>query len=64
MFTFMNLFSKSEEEKDYLERHKKGYVTAFLRLKEMMGTVSMVTNLKVSGEIVYDMLNSSLTFNR
>ena len=58
MFTFRNDFLKAEEEKDYLRRHEKGSETTFRRLRERMGTISVVTNLKVSGEIVYGMLKS------
>jgi transposase len=58
MFTFRNDFLKAEEEKDYLGRHEKGSETAFRKLSERIGTISVVTNLKVSGEIVYDMLKS------
>ena len=31
---------------------------AFRKNRERMGTISVITNLKVSGEIVYDMLKS------
>ena len=58
MFTFRNDFLKAEEEKDYLRRHEKGSETAFRRLRERMGTISVITDLKVSGEIVYGMLKS------
>ena len=58
MFTFRNDFLKAEEEKDYLRRHEKGSETTFRKLRERMGTISVVTNLKVSGEIVYGMLKS------
>ncbi len=52
VFTFRNDFPKAAEEKDHLRRHEKGSETAFRRPRERMGTISMVTNLKVSGEIV------------
>ena len=58
MFTFRNDFLKAEEQKDYLRRHEKGSETTFRKLRERMGTISVVTNLKVSGEIVYGMLKS------
>ena len=58
MFTFRNDFLKAEEEKDYLRRHEKGSETTFRKLRERMGTISVVTNLKISGEIVYGMLKS------
>ncbi len=57
MFTFRNDFLKAEEEKDYLRRHEKGSA-AFRSLSGRMGTLSVITNLKTSGEIVYQMLKS------
>ena len=57
MFTFRNDFLKAEEEKDYLRRHEKA-TTEFRRIGERMGTISVITNLHVSGEIIYDMLKS------
>ena len=57
MFTFRNDFLKAEEEKVYIRRHKKGS-TAFRSLSGRMGTLSVITNLKASGEIVYQMLKS------
>lgn len=58
MFTFRNDFLKAEEEKDYLGRHENGSNAAFGRLRDRMGTISVMTDLKVSGEIVYGMLKS------
>ena len=58
MFTFRNDFLKAEEEKDYLRRHEKRSETAFRKLREKMGTISVITDLKVSGEIAYDVLKS------
>jgi transposase len=58
VYTFRNDFLRAEEEKDYLERHRDGPASAFRKARERMGTISIVTNLKVSGEIVYDMLKS------
>ncbi|EQD56765.1 Transposase, IS4-like domain protein, partial [mine drainage metagenome] len=58
VYTFRNDFLKAEEEKDYLRRHEKGSESAFRKLGERMGTISVITNLRVSGEIVYDMLKS------
>ena len=64
MFTFRNDFLKAEEEKDYLRRHEKGSETAFRRLRERMGTISVMTDLKISGEIVYGMLKSRTDIER
>lgn len=56
MYTFRNDFLKAEEEKDYFGR--KGSKAGFNRIRGRMGTISVMTNLKVSGEIVYVMLKS------
>ena len=56
MYTFRNDFLKAEEEKDFLAR--SGSQARFPAIRERMGTISVITNLKVSGEIVYDMLKS------
>ena len=56
VYSFRNDFLKAEEEKDYLGR--KGSKAGFDRIRERMGTISVMTNLKVSGEIVYVMLKS------
>ena len=58
MYTFRNDFLKAEEEKDYLRREKSP--EKFKAIRERMGTISVITNLKVSGEIVYDMLKSRM----
>ena len=58
MYTFRNDFLKAEEEKDYLRREKSS--EKFKVIRERMGTISVITNLKVSGEIVYDMLKSRM----
>ena len=58
MYTFRNDFLKAEEEKDYLRREKTS--AKFRAVGERMGTISVITNLKVSGEIVYDMLKSRM----
>lgn len=52
--TFRNDFLRAEEEKDYLRRKKSG----FDRVRERMGTISVITDLHVSGEIIYTMLKS------
>ncbi|MEM4084362.1 MAG: transposase [Thermoplasmata archaeon] len=57
ILTFRNDFLKAEEEKDYLRRHERGSA-AFKDLNRRMGTISVITNLKASGEIVYQMLKS------
>ena len=56
MYTFRNDFLKAEEEKDFLAR--SGSSERFTAIRERMGTVSVITNLHISGEIVYDMLKS------
>jgi transposase len=56
MYTFRNDFLKAEEEKDFLAR--SGSPARFTAIRERMGTISVITNLKVSGEIVYGMLES------
>ncbi|MEM0134125.1 MAG: hypothetical protein QXU18_02705, partial [Thermoplasmatales archaeon] len=56
VYTFRNDFLKAEEEKDFLAR--SGSPARFRSLRDRMGTVSVITNLKVSGEIVYGMLKS------
>ena len=56
MFTFRNNFLKAEEEKDFLERNKSA--KTFEAIRDRMGTISIITNLKVSGEIIYNMLKS------
>ena len=58
MYTFRNDFLKAEEEKDYLRREKLS--AKFKAVRGRMGTISVITNLKVSGEIVYDMLKSRM----
>jgi transposase len=58
VFTFRNDFLKAEEEKDHIGRHEEFSKQEFLRIRDRMGTVSVVTNLKVSGNIVYEMLKS------
>jgi hypothetical protein len=64
MFTFRNDFLKAEEEKNYLGRHENRSNMIFRRLRDRMGTTSVVTELKVSGEIVYGMLKSQTDIER
>ena len=61
---FRNDFLKAREEKDYLWRHEKVSERGLRKLKERMGTISMVTNLRASGKIVYGMLKSSTDIER
>ena len=56
MFTFRNDFLKAEEEKDFIGRNKSA--KRFEAIRDRMGTISVITNLKVSGEIAYNMLKS------
>ena len=51
LYTFRNDFLKAEEGKDHLRRHEDG-PAAFRKIRGRMGTISVITNLKVSGEIV------------
>ncbi|MEM4090751.1 MAG: transposase [Thermoplasmatales archaeon] len=56
MFTFRNYFLKAEEEKYFLGMNKS--TKRFTAIRDRMGTISVITNLKVPGEIVYGMLKS------
>jgi len=56
VYTFRNYFLKAEEEKDFIRRNEKISETMLTKARERMGTISAITNLHVSGEIVYDML--------
>jgi len=58
VFTFRNNSLKAEEEGDSIRRNGKVSETMLKRAREGMGTISVITNLRVSGEIVYDMLKS------
>jgi len=58
VFTFRNNFLKAEEEGDFIRRNEKISETMLKKARERMGTISVITNLHVSGEIVYDMLKS------
>ncbi|MEM4058693.1 MAG: hypothetical protein QXZ12_08250, partial [Thermoplasmata archaeon] len=46
-----------EVEKDFLKRsrRRRNAVTTFHRIENKMGTITVVTDLNVSGEILYDM---------
>jgi len=54
IYTFRNDFLKAEEERDYLGRYGK----ADSRMRERMGTISVITNLNTSGERVFGLLKS------
>ncbi len=56
MFTLGNDFLKAEEEKNFIGRNK--LAKRFTAMRDRIGTISVITNLKVSCEIVYDMPNS------
>ena len=64
MFTFRNDFLRAEEEKDYLKRHAGGSESVFRKIRDRMGTISVMTDLKISGEIVYGMLKSRTDIER
>ncbi len=58
--TFQDISLKVEEEKDFLKREegKRGVVSRFRSIENRMGKISVVTDLKVSGEVIYDMLKT------
>ena len=56
MYTFRNNFQRGEYEKAFLAR--SGSPARFVTIRERIDTISVITNLKVSGEIVYGMLKS------
>jgi len=58
VYTFRNDFLKAEEERDFIRRNEKVSGSMLKKARERMGTISVITNLHVSGEIVYDMLKS------
>ena len=51
---------KAEEEKDFLRREdgKRGAVSRFRAIEGRIGKIAVITDLKVSGEVVYDMLKT------
>ncbi len=57
---FLDPGLKAEEEKDFLRRMqgKRNAVAKFHAAEKRMGTMAVITDLKVSGEIVYDMIKS------
>jgi transposase len=60
LYTFQDHSLKAEEEKDFLKREegKRGAVPRFRAIENRMGKISVVTDLKVSGEVIYDMLKT------
>ncbi len=56
MYTFRKDFLKTEE-KDYIMRYEDD--AKFRRIRNRMGTTSVITNMKASGKIVYDTLKFS-----
>ena len=58
IITFRNDFLRAEEENDFLRRNSNVKESAFAKARERMGTITVITSLRVSGEIVYDMLKS------
>ena len=58
IYIFQDTSLKAEEEKDFLrtEECKRGAVSRFGSLENRMGKIAVITDLKVSGEVVYDML--------
>ena len=58
ILTFRNNFQKSEEEKYFLGINEKAQESLLAKEMEKIGTISVITNLHVSGEMVYDMMKS------
>ena len=60
IYTFQDHSLKAEEEKGFLRREegKRGAVSRFRSVENRRGKISVVTDLKVSGEVVYDMLKT------
>ena len=60
VYLFRDPSFRAEEEKDFLRRHegKRGAVKQFREREKRMGTFPVITDLKVSGEIIYDMIKS------
>ena len=54
--TFWNDFLKAKEDKDFIRRNGEVSESVLAKARERMGIISVITNLRVSGEIVYDML--------
>ncbi len=60
LFLFHDPSLRAEEEKDFLRREegKKGAVSRFRAEENKMGKIGVLTDLNVSGEIIYDMLKT------
>lgn len=60
VYLFQDSSLKAEEEKDFLRREegKRGAVSKFRAVEKKMGKIAVVTDLKVSGEILYDVLKT------
>ena len=60
VYLFRDPGLRAEEEKDFLRRSegRRGAVSRFRAAEKRMGTIAVITDLRVSGEIVYDMLKS------
>ncbi|MEM3814465.1 MAG: hypothetical protein QXE09_11420 [Thermoproteus sp.] len=60
VYLFKDPSLRAEVEKDFLKRSegRKNAVASFHRIEKVMGTIAVVTDLNVSGEILYDMLKS------
>ena len=60
IYIFQNSPLKAEEEKDFLRREegKRGAVSRFRAIERRMGKIAVITDLKVSGEVIYDMLKT------
>lgn len=53
IYTFRNDFLRAEEERDYLSRHR-----TLSKLRERMGTISVITNLNETAEKTFTLLKS------
>jgi transposase len=60
IYIFQDSSLKAEEEKDFLRREegKRGAVSRFRSIENRMGKIAVITDLKVSGEVIYDMLKT------
>ena len=60
IYIFQDTSLRAEEEKDFLRREegKRGAVPRFRSIEKKMGRIAVITDLKVSGEVIYDMLKT------
>ncbi len=60
IYIFQDTSLRAEEEKDFLRREegKRGAVSRFRSIENRMGKIAVMTDLKVSGEVIYDMLKT------